>query len=193
LNITAQQNKATGELVDLVADKIGEGRAIHPETAISASARLSGSLLFRSFNLRVDKAEPGTVVLSEDANQKGPMLVNTMAAFLSGSGVSMDALKVDAQAGRGEEPRLGLLPALSLLQAEAIKIGENHGLTLEQSAQAAALATAFIVKECIPQIGAGTAFNVAVYGFVEGSKTMPPSIGDAPKTPVKVKPWYQFW
>jgi hypothetical protein len=43
-------------------------------------------------------------------------------------------------------------------------IGKRHQLSAEQMAQAGALATGFIVKECAPQIGAETGFNVAAYG-----------------------------
>jgi hypothetical protein len=193
LNITAEQNKAAGDFVELVAAKIGHGRAIHSETAIAACARLSGSLLLRSFNFPLETSEPGTVLLSEEANQKGPELINTMLGFLSTAGVPIDQLKVDHQAGRGEEPHLNIDAALNLLQVDAITIGKRHGLQLDQSAQAVALATGFIVKECIPQIGAGVALNVAMYGFVEGSKTIPPRIENVQPIRSKVKPWYRFW
>jgi hypothetical protein len=193
VNITPQQNKVTGELVDLVAAKVGSNRAIHPETAISSSARLAGSLLLRSFNFQLDGLEPGNVLLSDEANEKGSMLVNTMAAFLSASNVSMDQSKLGGQQDhRGQEPHLDILSALTQLQSEALNICRENGLTLEQAAQSAALATAFIVKECAPQIGAETGFNVAVFGFVEGSKTVPPHASAASKPVAATKPWYKF-
>jgi hypothetical protein len=194
LNITQAQQKAVGEFVDLVASTVGKNRAIHPETAISASAQLSGSLLLRSFNLRLDNLHPGTIVLSNEANEKGPMLVNTLAAFLSASNVSLDQKKLGGEAvHRGEQPQTRILDALSQLQGAAIKVGEVNSLSLEQAAQAAALATAFVVKECAPKIGAETAFNVAVYGFIEGSKTVPPRLASLPNLQAEVKPWYKFW
>lgn len=194
MNITQEQNNAAGKLVDLIAAKIGNNRAIHPETAISASARLSGSLLLRSFNLRLESFEQGAVLLSNEANDKGPMLINTLRAYLSASKVALDPNKLGGQvAQRGEEPRLDILSALAQLQDEAINICEADHLNLEQSAQAAALATAFIVKECAPQIGAETAFNVAVFGFIEGSKTVPPSMTRRLPTAASSKRWYKFW
>jgi hypothetical protein len=178
LNITPAQHKAAGELVDLVASRIGQNRAIHPETAISASARLAGTFLLRSFNLRLDDAEAGTVVLSKEANEKGPMLVNTLAAYLSFSGIQLDQEKLGSeQAQRGEVPRLDVLQALFLLQNEAVNVGESNGLSLEELSRSAALATGFIVKECAADIGPEIGFNVAVYGFIEGSKTVPATFG----------------
>jgi hypothetical protein len=194
LKITQAQNDAAGELVELIASQLGNGRAIHPETAISTSARLAGSLLFRSFNLDFAHAEPGTVVLSEQANEKGPMLVNTLMAYLSAMNVALDEQRLHGDAAsRGAPPQLDILLGLSRLQQEAIAIGERHKLSLDQTAQAAALATGFVIRECAKNISAETGFNVAVYGFIEGSKTVPPQIADAPRTPSAEKPWYKFW
>jgi hypothetical protein len=194
LNISQAQQKAAGELVELIASKIGKGRAIHPETAISASARLSGSLLLRSFNLNLDTYAPGAIVLSHEANEKGPFLVSSLSAYLSALNVQLDQQKLGGDpAWRGGEPELNFLGALTLLQASAFEIGENNQLSMEQTAHAAALATGFIVKECAPQIGAETGFNVAAYGFVEGSKTVPPRRSDEPHIHRESKPWYKFW
>jgi hypothetical protein len=194
LKITQAQNKAAGELVELIAAVIGKNRAIHPQTAISSAARLSGSLLLRSFNLNLDTLEPGTILLSPAADEKFPMLINTLAAFLSRSNVQLDQQKLGAQqASRGEAPHLDTLGALSRLQEPAIAIGKDNHLSLEQTAQAAALATGFIVKECAPQIGAETGFNISALGFVEGSKTVPPRTGGSPPVAPNTKRWYKFW
>lgn len=195
MQITQAQNKAVGEFVDLIASKAGNsGRAVHPETAISSAARVAGSLLLRSFNLRIESASPGTVVLSNEANEKGPQLINIMAAFLSSAGVPLDqALMGGEQAQRGAEPQLSTLQALSLLQADALKIANSNKLSLEEAAQSAALATAFIVKECVRNLRAETGFNVAAFGFIEGSKTVPPPISKDTATPSRGKPWYKLW
>jgi len=194
LDITQEQNAAAGDLVDLIAAKVGEDRALHPETAISASARLSGSLLLRSFNLDLSVGEPGSVLLSNEANEKGPVLINIVGGFLSASNIQLDKEKIGGEDNhRGETPRIGILDALSLLQQDAINICKCHSLDMGGSATAAALATAFVIKECAPQIGAETAFNVAVYGFIEGSKTIPPNIDSEQVAEVAKKPWYKFW
>jgi hypothetical protein len=137
------------------------------------------------------------VLLSDEANEKGLMLVNTLTAFLSASNLSMDEAKLGGQQGQqdqqGQEPHLDILNSLTLLQTDAIKIAEANGLTMEQAAQSAALATAFIVKECSPQIGVETGFNVAVFCFIEGSKTVPPIAPTKRQSNTKSKPWYQFW
>lgn len=192
MNITQEENAAAGELVELIASKVGDSnRAIHPETAISVSARLSGSLLLKSFGLGLDAGETGSVLLSEEANEHAPILINILGEFLSASNIHIDKEKIGGnETQRGEAPRLNTVETLSLLQDEAIDICKRNSLGMQGSARAAALATAFVVKECSPQIGAETAFNVAIFGFIEGSKTIPPVIGG--ETSNSKKPWYKI-
>src|SRR5205085_5932441 len=58
-----------------------DGR-VHPPTVVSASARMAGTLLFRSFSLDVAGAAAGTVVLSEQANKEVPNLGRLLQATL---------------------------------------------------------------------------------------------------------------
>jgi hypothetical protein len=171
------QNKVAGVFVDLVAARAGAGRAVHAETAIATAARLSGSLLLRSFNLDIQKFDPGSVLLSEKANEEGPQLINILGSMLQKFGVSLDKTKLGgSNALRGEEPKLSVVQSLTLLQGEAVRIAEENGLSLKEAAQSAAMATAFIVKECAGSIGGEVGFNVAIYGLIEGSKTVPPRL-----------------
>lgn len=190
MTYTEQQSKATGELVELVASKIGANRVIHPETAISSCARLAGSLMFRSSSSKLNTFEPGTILLSEEANEKSQLLIETLVSYLSKTNLNPDQKKLGgAEEQRGQSPNLDTLESLTLLQSEALKICTQVGLSLEQAAHSAATATAFIVKECAPQIGVETGFNVAVFGFIEGCKTVPPSLEPFQKS----TPWYKFW
>lgn len=176
------QNKVAGAFVDLVATKAGATRAVHPETAIASAARLSGGLLLRSFDLDLKKFEPGSVLLSEQANEQGPQLINILAAMLQNFGIKLDKAKLGGNALRGEEPKLSVLESLTLLQDGALRIaGDNH-LNLKEASQSAAMATAFIVKECAKTISAEVGFNVAVYGLIAGSKTVPPRLHAADLT-----------
>lgn len=133
MSISEAQNRAVGEFVDLVAEKVGSGgRAIHPETAISSAGRVAGSLLLRSFNFDLASHEPDTVLLSNEANEKGPMLFGAMAGFLAHSGVPLNKeLLGGDQASRGTPPQLSFQDALTLLQSDAMSIAKRNGLTLE--------------------------------------------------------------
>lgn len=194
MQISEAQNKAAGQFVDLVASKLGSGRAVHSETAIASIARLAGSLLFRSFNLNVHTAEPGTVVLSNEANEEGPQLMGILSAMLPYFGIALDNEKLGGEASmRGAAPELTVVESLALIQADALQVIETNGLKLKEAAQAAAIATAFIVKECSRDLGPEICFNIATYGFIEGCKTVPPNVAKDHSTSSKKKPWYKMW
>ncbi len=138
---------------------------------------MAGSLLLRSFGFDLETPEPGTVLLSSEANEQGPHLINLMGTFLARNHIELDPTKLDdAQEHIGVHPHLNLQESLALLQGDALKIATQHSLSLQQAAESAALATGFIVKECAGSIGGETGFNVAAFGFVEGSKTVPPNL-----------------
>ncbi|MGO4391282.1 hypothetical protein AB4Z46_08005 [Variovorax sp. M-6] len=194
LEISTAQNKAAGELVDLVASKLGSGRAVHSETAIASTARLAGSLLFRSFNLDISPAKPGSVVLSHEANEAGPQLITIMSAMLQHFGVSLNQEKLGGEASkRGGPTELSVVESLALLQDDAMRISHDNGLGLKEAAQAAAMATAFVVKECAGTLGPEVSFNISAYSFIEGCKTVPPDIVASSTSPVQKRPWYRVW
>jgi hypothetical protein len=176
LSITENQHRAAGEFVDLIAG-LGAGRAMHSETAIAISARMSGSLLLRSFGFDLLTPSPGTVLLSEEANQKIPQLINLLIALLRHYQIELNQSMLGAASElRGDEPELDLLQSLQLVQDAAINIASKHSLSMLQAAESATLATGFVVKECAKNIRAETAFNVAAYGLLEGCKTVPPRL-----------------
>lgn len=182
----ALQSDAAGQMVDLIANRLGERRAVHPETAIASAARVSGSLLFSSFGLDLKDCAPGTVVLSHDANEKGPQLVSILGGMLQMMKVPLNAEWLNAHpTNRGAEPKLTTLETLEMFLEDSLNIARDKGLTLEEAAQAAAVATAFIVRECSKSIGAEVGFNAAAFGFIEGCKTAPPRTAK--------KPWYRPW
>jgi hypothetical protein len=173
--LSATQMQAVGPLVDLIASSLGKDRTVHAETAIACAARLAGALLLRSFDFALTDMQPGSVLLSENANAKGPELISIVAMTISRFGLVVDPASASRK-GRGHDPQITFLDSLKLLQTRAVEICANHSLSFEQGAQSAAVATGFILKECSRSIDVEVAFNVAVYGIIEGSKTVPPPL-----------------
>tara|TARA_A100000171_G_C2065270_1_gene111982 strand:- start:78 stop:644 length:567 start_codon:yes stop_codon:yes gene_type:complete len=188
MEITQNQNKATGEIVDLIASAIGKNREVHSATAIATSARLSGSFLFKSFELKIDDAKPGTAVLSQEANEQGPELINVIGVVLSNMGVTVDNDKMES--AEIQKTELDFLESLSATQAKANGIMNKHKLNEKEMAVACAMSTAFIIQQCQNDVEVESGFNTAVYGLIEGSKTVPPEIT---KLPTEQKKWYKFW
>ena len=193
MKIDIKQRKAAIEFVELIAGGPGASRKVSYDTAIASCACLAGSLLLRSFNFDLKKVQPGTKVLSNEANEKGPMLLDVLFGFLSGSGVQIDKSKMDAMGG--SVPEIASARTLGSLQGKAMDISRRHGLSLEDAAVSAALATAFIIKEHSGDMGPERGIHVAIYNFVDGTKTAPPRLETVTKgfALTAKKPWYQFW
>jgi len=186
MEISEGQNKAAGLVVELIADKMGNKRQVHPGTAISSAARLAGSFMFRSFDLKLSNVSPGSPVLSEQANEKGPILINILAGTLKNFDVNLDADKMKSTSNAASN--VSFLETLERLQDQAqIIMSQNH-LSLEQMAYSCVIATSFIITECRNDLPCETGFHTAVYGFIEGSKTYPPKFGASKK-----KSLFKFW
>lgn len=176
MQITEGQNKAAGSIVDLINNTIGNNGEIHAATAISACGRLAGSFMLRSFNLKMDNISPGNVMLSEQANEKGPILINVLGAVLNDFGVIPDPNKMNK--ATNEKSNLSFLETLERLQDQAQAIMVQNDITQEQMAYSCAMATGYFIKECQKDLPAETGFHTGVYAFIEGSKTWPPNYSE---------------
>ena len=205
MDITNNQNKAVNEIVEMVVSVIGNGsREIDTTEAISSTARLAGSFLFRSFGFKINDAKPGTVMLSEEANTKGPQLVNITHAVLLNYGIQIDNRKMSN--GNQKQAESNFADVIGKVQTPALEIMKKNDLSYEQMAQSAAIATAFIIQQSsniTPEEGFGT----AIYHYIEGTKTFPPEFdGESEKTTnIKTavkenvnsgdvsRSWWKFW
>lgn len=201
MEITKNQNEAVNDIVEMVVNVIGNGsREIDTTEAISSTARLAGSFLFRSFGFKINDAKPGTVMLSEDANTKGPQLVNITHAVLLNFGIQVDNSKISN--GNQKQALSNFVDVIGKIQNPALEIMKKNNLSYEQMAQSAAIATAFIIQQSnniTPEEGFGT----AIYHYIEGSKTNPPDFDLNAKIETKnteekksngpTKPWWKIW
>jgi hypothetical protein len=201
MEITKNQNEAVDDIVEMVVQVIGKGsREVDTTEAISSTARLAGSFMFRSFGFQLNDAKPGTVILSEQANTKGVELVNITDAVLENLGIRIDKNKLPV--AKQNQAVTNFAEVIGKIQVPALEIMKTRELSYEQMAQSAAIATAFIIQQSgniIPEEG----FGIAVYHYIEGSKTYPPDFHSTIKDGVKnqeenqtdntKKPWWKIW
>lgn len=201
MEITKNQNEAVNDIVEMVVDVIGNGsRELDTTEAISSTARLAGSFLFRSFDFKIADAKPGTVMLSEEANIKGPQLVNITHAVLQNFGIQIDNNKLSN--GSQKHAESNFVDIISRVQTPALAIMKSKELSFEQMAQSAAIATAFIIQQS-GNIAPEEGFGIAIYHYIEGSKTNPPDFNSVTKnepekqesksTDIQTKPWWKIW
>lgn len=184
--------EAAGAMSEVFAGRLGKDRAVHSETVIAAAARMAGTMLLRSFGFDTSKMPPGAVVLSNEANEKGPELLKIVTAMMQKYRLQPDKEKLANVNERGEPPRMNVLEMRELLEADLTRVRQHYQLSLEDGAYACALTTAWLIRECAPQIGLEVGFKIAAYGFIEGAKTAP-CAEDTGKPRATKRPWYQFW
>lgn len=199
MEIKDSQNKAVNDIIEMIVAVIGKGsREVDTTEAISSAARLAGSFMFRSFEFDIDDVKPGTAMLSNEANTMGPALVNITLAVLQHYDIEIDQNSISAQNQTTAES--DFVDVISRVQGPALEIMKKNDLNYEQLAQSAAVATAFIIQQS-SNIKPEDGFGIAVYHYIEGTKTCPPKFNDQPQQNKsqnvekenKSKPWWKFW
>jgi hypothetical protein len=164
---------AAREFAVTVAAALKLPQGWHPPTVIAGCARMAGTYLFRSFGLKLTGVAPGQAVLSVEANQHGPALLQYMATVLGGLGIQIANAPPSASAAATAKPTREFLDTQRLLEPLFAPIHAKFDLTMPQAARAAAGATAVLIYQFTQNFDPNLGFGVAAYGITEGSKTAP--------------------
>lgn len=174
-----------------------DGR-LHAETLIASVARMAGSLMYRSFDFD-ETIEPGAAVLSDQANIHGPKLVNIMFATLQQLGNTVGQDDLDSGYVSSKFSHLTFRASHDRLAPCFLKYCDLAPIALHDAAMGAAIATGILVHDCREVLPVDKGGAIAVYGFVEGTKTAPYPVGategrpSADASPEKKRPWYKVW
>ena len=152
----------------------------HAETLIAAAARMAGTMLFHSLSPGLDHLPPGTVCLTDQANEQGPKLMQLMFATLGQLGhKDIDRQTLVGNSGRSARSRLSLAETQEMLEPWYRKIQGLCGLSLREVADAGAIATAMLIHDCRSVLPVPTGCAIAVDGMVESAKTVPQRVAEA--------------
>ena len=168
----AQLNAAT-EFGTTAMQTFDRGGTFPAETVIGSVARMAGSFLLRSFGLALTGIQPGSVVLSEQANQQGPRLIQVLSAVLQGIGVKLDKARLSDHSTAAGHLQVSFLETQKALELQFTGIRNKYGLSDAEAADAVVVATAVLIKNCAGSLDPHAGFGLAVYGLIEGSKTAP--------------------
>ena len=172
-NAGEAQHNAALEFANAAAATFGNNGSMHPGTVVAATARMAGTYLFRSFGFKLADVQPGQAVLSTEANEREPVLMRIVAGILDKGGIKLD----DTQAGKPVDPKhaptLPFLDTQRKIEPVFRAIRDRIALSERDAANAAALATAFLIQHCAKIMDPSVGFGIATYGIVEGSKTAP--------------------
>lgn len=172
----ATRAAAAQAFVRAVAPALAPAGRLQVESAIAALARMAGTYYFRSFGYAGMQLQPGQAVLSDEANQKGPELMNLTHEVLARLGLRLPDDRVraalDTKADK-HTPLLGFAYTQPRLERAFAPIRAQHHLSLVEAGRAAACAVALLIHENHQALDPAIGFGIAVYGFVEGTKTTP--------------------
>ncbi len=173
VTLSKQHRDAAQEFANATISAWKLPQGIHPPTVVAACARMAGTYLFRSFDLKLPGVLPGQPVLSAAANERAPVLVQIAASTLARIGIKIASSPPKGPADPKSKPRLEFLTTQRTLESTYAPIQAKFSLPPEQAAHAAAVATALLIRHCAKVLDPNAAFGIAVYGFIEGSKTAP--------------------
>ena len=81
---------------------------VHVETVLFSAACLAGTSLFRSFRYS-QNTEPGSIVLSDQANQAGSNLMNLFMFFIQKYGVTLKPDQLAIKFTKTNKPKMTIL------------------------------------------------------------------------------------
>lgn len=155
---------------------LAPGGRLQPESAIAGMARMAGTYYFRSFGHAARQLAPGQVVVSDEANARGPELMHLAHEVLARLGLRLEDARVraalDTRADR-HTPLFGFAYTQPRLERAFAPIVAQYGLPAEEAGKAAACAVALLIHQWQATLDPAVAFGLATYGFVEGTKTAP--------------------
>lgn len=171
--LSKPQLAAAEEFADATLDELETAAGVHPETAVAAVAGMAGSFLLRSFGFELEPLAPGTVILSDEANLQGPRLIQILGGVLAHGGVELDREILSRGPDPDRRPQLDFLSAQAALESPFAAVRARKELAPREAAEAAAAATGFLIQQFAEDLDPSIAFGLAVYGFIEGAKTVP--------------------
>jgi hypothetical protein len=173
MNENPNQIKASAEFTQTVISGLATDKGVHAETAISAAARMAGTFALRSCGLPLSQFTPGTSILGDVIDEQGQKVLATVDETLASLNVRLDAEKLDYDLPEANSPRMELDEVQSVMDAAYRAIADKYHLSNEETAHAAAMSTAVLIQRCSGVLDPHLGYTIAVYGMVEGSKTVP--------------------
>lgn len=162
-------------LLKATADEQGR---VHAETIIAAAGQMAGTMIFRSFITTIPtQLAPGSTVLSDQANTLGPRYMNLMLATVTTLALELNKDAISQSKVDTKLSHLTLLQVQERVDTFYYALAKSASLTDLDGAQLFAIVAGMLINECKGVYNIVDGCALAVYGMMEGSKTMPRVVG----------------
>jgi hypothetical protein len=149
------------------------GTSLHPVTLIAACARMAGAQFLRSTGLITPDMQPGSVLISPEANAGTTLLLRTCAAVLASLGHQLPTHPPASLADDFQHVREDFLQSHKRLAPVVERLRLEYNLDDSQMARSGAIATALAIHSVRTKVPADRAFGIASFALTEGAKTVP--------------------
>ncbi len=208
MQITKNHIEAMNDLLKMVKPLIEKRQDdINSTEPISILAILAGSFLFRSFEIKLNNLNPGSVINIhselEQSKEKELIVITQSSLELIDIDIDLNTLILTNQ---NIKQKINFIDVISKVQEPALQIMKNHNLTYVQLAQSAAIATSYYIQQS-EKYTIEEGFKTAIYYYFVGSRTCPPDFAEnifnkKLYNPIKqeanlnkqnLRPWWKFW
>jgi len=171
-----RMQQAADELLVLLDQHFQTTFESHPTSILIACVWLAGASLFRSFHFP-NVGEPGQPVLSDRANELGPVILGIyFSALPMKIKMKLDPADLAGRIPAEEKPKLDLLTTQKIFQDSFHRILKKYKIDLIQGAKIGMIVCSRLTEKYCLQLNIldpKLAALVVSIGLVEGSKTRP--------------------
>lgn len=195
--------------VNLVKKLLAPDLRSDPETLISSTSRMAGTLMFRSFCPDTSAYEAGQMLVLPQTDERAAHLTILLNTTLEQLGNTLNLEQASKHLDPNAISKLSLAQVQTRFEPVFVGIAKEMGLSLPQAACATCMASAVLVHEARNKIPLERAYITAVYGQIEALKIVPVTLASDQKIDVtsllqaqptkptnqtaRKKPWYRFW
>jgi hypothetical protein len=175
VEVMKKRQQAAIEVLGIFQEHLPTTFESHPASVLYAGAWLAGTSLYRTFGY-THNADPGTVILSDIANEEWPKLANLYMYIIQKDGIKLNPEDLIIDIPIEHKPKKDILQIQELFQEQYNQIMKKYGFDFLEGAQVGAFICGILTnfhcianKDLEPRLAAG----IVSMGFVEGAKTNP--------------------
>lgn len=175
VEIMKRRQQAAIEVLGIFQENFPTTFESHPASVLFAGSWLAGTSLYRSLGYD-HNAVPGTIILSEKANEEWPKLGNLYLHVIRQDGVRLDPKELVLNIPQEYKSKKDILKIQELFQEPYNAIMRKHGFNYLEGAQVGVFVCAILTKfHCVTHkdLELKLAAGIVSMGFVEGAKTCP--------------------
>lgn len=158
------------ELEKLVIEEYtAKDGSVKKEDILLLAGNITGMFIFLSFDFKI-KSEPGTVFLSEEANQAGPVVINNILKLLKSFEFDPEKINPDVYTYNGN---LNYIERTGEAAQKAVNVIKKCNLDYKKAIEICECVDAHLLSSYSNDIAINKAFGIVIFGIIEGSKTFP--------------------